>query len=417
MNKRTFIKSLALLGVNLSSTFSSKASNSTSFSEIDFGSADLWQQIRAGYRLKPDYLNLENGYYCFLPEQTLEKYIEHIREINYQGSYYMRTVQFQNKAKSAAKLAELIGADPEEVVLTRNTTESLDLIISGFPWKEGDEALVSNQDYGSMLSMFDLAAKRWKIKINRIDIPLHPENDEEIVSVYQQAITSKTRLVLVPHIVNITGQILPVRKIADMAHAHGVEIMLDGAHAVGHFDFKMSDLDCDYYGSSLHKWLSVPIGAGLLYVKKDRINSIEPLLAPFDINLKTIAYLNHIGTHPAATDLAVLDAIEFHNKIGSKRKEDRLRYIQRYWSDQVRDLPHVSVNTPKELHRSCGIANVGIKGINPTDMGKILMDKYQIYTAAIDGAGVKGCRIVPNVYTSENELDHFVDAIKKMSVL
>lgn len=417
MNKRTFIKSLALLGVNLSSTFSSKASNSTSFSEIDFGSADLWQQIRAGYRLKPDYLNLENGYYCFLPEQTLEKYIEHIREINYQGSYYMRTVQFQNKAKSAAKLAELIGADPEEVVLTRNTTESLDLIISGFPWKEGDEALVSNQDYGSMLSMFDLAAKRWKIKINRIDIPLHPENDEEIVSVYQQAITSKTRLVLVPHIVNITGQILPVRNIADMAHAHGVEIMLDGAHAVGHFDFKMSDLDCDYYGSSLHKWLSVPIGAGLLYVKKDRINSIEPLLAPFDINLKTIAYLNHIGTHPAATDLAVLDAIEFHNKIGSKRKEDRLRYIQRYWSDQVRDLPHVSVNTPKELHRSCGIANVGIKGINPTDMGKILMDKYQIYTAAIDGAGVKGCRIVPNVYTSENELDHFVDAIKKMSVL
>lgn len=417
MNKRTFIKSLALLGVNLSSTFSSKASNSTSFSEIDFVSADLWQQIRAGYRLKPDYLNLENGYYCFLPEQTLEKYIEHIREINYQGSYYMRTVQFQNKAKSAAKLAELIGADPEEVVLTRNTTESLDLIISGFPWKEGDEALVSNQDYGSMLSMFDLAAKRWKIKINRIDIPLHPENDEEIVSVYQQAITSKTRLVLVPHIVNITGQILPVRKIADMAHAHGVEIMLDGAHAVGHFDFKMSDLDCDYYGSSLHKWLSVPIGAGLLYVKKDRINSIEPLLAPFDINLKTIAYLNHIGTHPAATDLAVLDAIEFHNKIGSKRKEDRLRYIQRYWSDQVRDLPHVSVNTPKELHRSCGIANVGIKGINPTDMGKILMDKYQIYTAAIDGAGVKGCRIVPNVYTSENELDHFVDAIKKMSVL
>lgn len=417
MNKRTFIKSLALLGVNISSTFGSKASSPISFSGVDFESNDIWEQIRAGYRLKPDYLNLENGYYCFLPEQTLEKYIEHIREINYQGSHYMRTVQFQNKAKSAAKLAELIGADPEEVIVTRNTTESLDLIISGYPWKAGDEALVSNQDYGSMLSMFDLAAKRWKIKINRIDIPLHPQNDEEIVSAYQQAITPNTRLILVPHIVNITGQILPVRKIADMAHTYGAEIMLDGAHAVGHFDFKMSDLDCDYYGSSLHKWLSVPLGAGLLYVKKNRINGIEPLLAPFDMNLKTIAYLNHTGTHPAATDLAILDAIEFHNKIGAKRKEDRLRYIQRYWSDQLRDLPYVSVNTPKEISRSCGIANVGIQFINPTDMGKILLDKYQIYTAAIDGAGVRGCRISPNIYTSENELDQFVSVIKKMSQL
>ena len=409
------MKSLALLGVSTSSIFSSKASVSSSISEIDFESEDLWNQIRAGYRLKPDYINLENGYYCFLPEETLEKYIEHIREINYQGSFYMRGVQFENKAKSAAKLAELVGASPEELVLTRNTTESLDLIISGYPWKKGDEALVSNQDYGSMLSMFDMAAKRWGIKVNRIDIPLHPQNDEEIVAVYQQAITPQTRLMMVPHIVNITGQILPVKKIADMAHAHGVEIMLDGAHAIGHFDFKISDLGCDYYGSSLHKWLSVPIGAGLLYVKKDRISQIEPLLAPFDMNLKTISYLNHIGTHPAATDLAVLNAIEYHEKIGAKRKEDRLRYIQRYWSDQVRDVPGILVNTPKELHRSCGIGNVGVQNIKPADMGRMLMEEYKIFTAPIDGAGVKGCRISPNVYTSENELDQLVSALKKMA--
>lgn len=262
-----------------------------------------------------------------MPQETLEKYIEHIREINYQGSFYMRGVQFQNKVKSASKLAELVGASPEEVVLTRNTTESLDLIISGYPWKAGDEALVSNQDYGSMLTMFDMAAKRWGIKVNRIDVPMHPENDEEVVAAYEKAITPRTRLMVVPHIVNIIGQILPVKKIAYLAHSHGVEIMLDGAHAISQFEFKISELGCDYYGSSLHKWLSVPIGAGFLYVKKDRISQIEPLLAPFDMNLKTIAYLNHIGTHPAATDLAVLNPIEFHNKIGGKRKEDRLRYI------------------------------------------------------------------------------------------
>lgn len=415
MNKRTFVKSLALLGISTGSVFSLKAKDTQAFKEIDFDSDDIWEQIRAGYKLKPDYVNLENGYYCFLPQETLEKYIEHIREINYQGSFYMRGVQFQNKAKSAAKLAEFVGASADEVVLTRNATESLDLIISGYPWKAGDEALVSNQDYGSMLTMFDMAAKRWGIKVNRINIPMHPTNDEEVVTAYEKAITPKTRLMMVPHIVNITGHILPVKKIADMAHSYGVEIMLDGAHAVGQFEFKISEIGCDYYGSSLHKWLSVPIGAGLLYVKKDRISQIEPLLAPFDMNLKTIAYLNHIGTHPAATDLAVLNAIEFHNKIGGKRKEDRLRYIQRYWSDQVRNLPGVIVNTPIESQRSCAIGNVGLHKTKPGEMGTILMDKYQIFTAPIDGAGVQGCRISPNVYTSENELDKFVSAIKEMS--
>jgi selenocysteine lyase/cysteine desulfurase len=327
----------------------------------------------------------------------------------------MRTVQWENKAKSAAKLAELVGASPEEIVLTRNTTESLDLIISGYPWQADDEAIASNQDYGSMLSMFDLQAKRSGIKINRIDIPMHPENDAEIVAAYEKAITPRTKLMMIPHIVNITGHILPVKKIVAMAHSHGVEVMVDGAHAVGHYEFSISDLGCDFYGTSLHKWLSVPLGAGMLYVKKDRISKLEPLLAPFDLKLENIGYLNHIGTHPVATDLAVIDAIDFHQNIGGKRKEDRLRYIQRYWSDQVRDLPGIQVNTPKEMQRSCGIANVGVESMSPADMAKTLIEKYKIFTVAIDSVGVRGCRISPNIYTTEKELDVFVVALKEMS--
>ncbi len=413
MDKRKFIKSLTALGFT-APLFSTNAV-AKSLDSIDFKSEDIWAQIRAGYKLKPEYINLENGYYCFLPEQTLEKYISHIRDVNYQGSHYMRTVQWENKAKSASKLAELVGASPEEIVLTRNTTESLDLIISGFPWKAGDEAIVSNQDYGSMLSMFDLQAERSKIKINRIDIPMHPQNDEEVVSTYERAITSRTKLMMVPHIVNITGHILPVKKIVEMAHSHGVEVMIDGAHAVGHFQFSISDLGCDYYGSSLHKWLSVPLGAGMLFVKKDKISKLEPLLAPFDLKLETIGYLNHIGTHPVATDLAVIDAIDFQDSIGGKRKEDRLRYIQRYWSDQVRGLPGINVNTPEAINRSCGIANVGLDAVKPAEMAKILIEKYKIFTVAIDGVGVRGCRISPNLYTNENDLDHFVKALKEMS--
>lgn len=414
MNKRSFIKSLALLGFSSSSIFNSKA-RAKSIYELNFEAPDIWDQIRAGYKLKPDYINLENGYYCFLPEETLERYIQHLRDVNYHASSYMRTVQWDNKAKSAAKVAELIGADPEEVVLTRNTTESIDLIISGYPWKKGDEAIVSNQDYGSLLNMFELAERRYGIKVKRIDIPMHPENDEEIVDVYEKAITPKTKLMMVPHIVNITGHILPVRKIADMAHSHGVEIMLDGAHAVGHFDFNISELNCDYYGSSLHKWLSVPLGCGMLYVKKGKSQQIRPLLAPYELDQKTLLNLNHTGTHAVSTDLAVLDAIDFHNKMGSKRKEERLRYIQKYWSDQVRDLPGVNVNTPKEPQRSCGIANVGIDAVEPAEMAKMLMEKYKIYTVGINGSGVRGCRISPNVYTSENDMDQFVRAIKEMS--
>ena len=414
MNKRSFLKSLAALGIGSGTFFSAKAEE-FSLENLDYSADDIWDQIRKGYRIKPDYINLENGYYCFLPEETLEKYITHIREINYQASFYMRGVQFENKAKCAAQLAKFVGASPEEVVLTRNTTESLDLIISGYPWKPGDEAIFSHQDYGSMQTMFELASKRWGIKTVKIDIPMHPQNDEEVVEAYRKAITPNTKLMMVPHIVNITGHILPVRKIADMAHQHGVEIMLDGAHAVGHFAFNMHELDCDYYGSSLHKWLSVPLGAGMLFVKKDKISKIQPLLAPFDMNLKTIGYLNHIGTHPAATDLSVINALEFQDKIGIDRKEHRLRFLQKYWSDQVRNYPGIKVNTPHENHRCCGIGNVWVEKYTPADMGKTLMDKYKIFTAPIDGSGVKGVRVSPNIYTSTAELDQLVAALKEMA--
>ncbi|GAA0877045.1 hypothetical protein GCM10009119_00130 [Algoriphagus jejuensis] len=413
MNKRSFLKSLAVVG--LGTSLAPQQSKAFSLDNLDFSAEDIWDQLRKGYRLNPDYINLENGNYCFLPEETLEKYMNHIRDINYQAAYYMRTVQFDNKAKSAAAVAELVGASAEEVILTRNTTESLDLIISGYPWTAGDEAIYANQDYGTMQTMFELASKRWGIKTVKIDIPTHPKNDEEVVEVYRKAITPKTKLIMVPHIVNITGHILPVRKIADMAHKRGVEVMLDGAHAVGQFTFDLHELDCDYYGSSLHKWLSVPLGCGMLYVKKDKINKIQPLLAPGNLELKTILYLNQIGTHPVATDLTVLDAIDFHNRIGGKKKEERLRFLQKYWSDQVRNFPGITVNTPTDVERCCGIGNAWVEKMTPADMGKVLFEKYKIYSAPIDGAGIKGCRICPNVFTTTAELDQLVAALKEMA--
>ena len=374
--------------------------------------ATFWQQIREDYSLKPDYINLENGYYNIMPNPTLQKLMEHINRVNYEGSYYMRTEQWDNKAKVAARLADLVNATPEELIITRNTTESLDLITGGFPWKAGDEAIFAEQDYGAMQEHFKLVAKRYGIVNKTVSVPNHPKSDSEIVSLYEKQITSKTRLLMVCHMINITGHILPIRKICDMAHSHGVEVMVDGAHCVGHIDVDIKDLDCDYYGSSLHKWLSTPLGAGLLYVKKDKISKIWPLLAEHEREPDDIGRLNHTGTHPVHTDLTINDALDYLEIIGMERKENRMRYLQRYWSDSLRKIENIVINTPIDEHRSCGIANVGISHMKPADLAKTLKEEFQIFTVAIDYANVQGCRITPNVFTSTEELDFFKEAME-----
>lgn len=419
MKKRTFLKNLALSGLAGSASFQALAKTVDAYAHIPAeklaSDEGFWRKIREGYRLKPDYINLENGYYCFIPQEILESYIETIREINFQGSWYFRTVQWDNKDKAAARLAEMFGGSPDEIAITRNATESLDIIISGYPWQKGDEAIFAHQDYGSIKNMFELASRRHGMINKIVDIPNHPKSDEEIVKIYENAITPKTKMIMVSHMINITGQILPVKKICEMAHKHGVEVMLDGAHCIAHFDFKIDELGCDYYACSLHKWLSVPLGAGLLYTKKEKINQIWPLMAPYELDHTNIKNLNHTGTHPVATDLAVNFAIDYYNKIGPKRKEERLRYLQRYWSDKVRNIPGILLNTPEDPARSCGIANVGIKGMDPSIMAKTLLEKHRVYTVGIDYAGVNGCRITPNVYTTPEELDTFVEALKEMT--
>ncbi len=418
MDKRTFLRSAGLIGLGTMMGPSGLAKLIKSVADIPSAELakdeDFWKQIRADYLLNPDYINLENGYYCFLPKQTLEGLIKHIREVNYQGSYYMRTVQFDNKKAMAAKLAALAGCTTDELIITRNTTESLDIIIGGINWKPGDEAVMAEQDYPSMLNMFRQVAARYGVVNKIISVPNHPSSDEEIVNLYANVITEKTKLLMVCHMINITGHILPVRKICDMAHARGVDVMVDGAHAFGHFRFIIPELNCDYYGSSLHKWLSVPLGSGILYVKKENIKKIWPLIASGETNPDSILRLNQIGTHPVHTDLTVTEAIDYYNMLGAERKESRLRYLQHYWTGKVRNMPHVILNTPGDPVRSCAIANVGVNGIKQGELGDILFKKYKIYCAPILGANVHGCRITPNVYTSTEELDVLVKALTEL---
>ena len=419
MKKRQFIKDVLLTSIAAPIGLTGLAQ---SFKDKELVPAldlakdeDFWTSIRNQYILKPDYINLENGYYNFLPQPLLNKFIEHIKEVNLQGSYYMRTVQFENKKNIAARLAGIAGCLPEELVITRNTTESLDLVIGGLNWKAGDEAIMALQDYGAMLDMFEQVQNRYGVVNIKLSVPNHPKNDEEIVQLYASAITPKTKVILVSHMINISGHILPIRKICDMAHTKGVQVIVDGAHAFAHVKFRIDELNCDYYAAALHKWLSTPLGAGMLYIKKNNVKNLWPLLADGEKDMNKINRLNHIGTHPVHTDLTINDSIDYFEMIGAERKEARMRFLQNYWTSKVRNNPKILLNTPADPARSCGIANVGVEGITPADLATRLMKEFKIFTVAIDYANIRGCRITPNLYTTTAELDIFVNALNKLS--
>jgi len=415
VNKREFVKTLG--GASLGLMFSpSVLSRYMAMPHAELAQDEaFWATIRGKYKLTPEYINLENGYYSMQAEPVLEAFIGHVRSINVQASRYMRTRQPDDKLRVRTRLAKMAGVSPEELIITRNTTESLDTVISGYDWKPGDEAVMAAQDYGAMLDMFKLQARRHGIVNRVVSLPLDPQSDDELVQLYASAITPKTRLLMVGHMVNITGHILPVRKIADMAHARGVDVMCDGAHAFGQLAFRIPDLGCDYYGASLHKWLGTPLGAGILYVRQDKIAGLWPIYADESMADTDIRKLNHTGTHPVHTDLGIDDAIDFHESIGTERKEARLRYVQRYWTSRVRDVPNVLVNTPTDPKRSCAIANVGVRGMTPADLAKTLFERYKVFTVAIDTANVHGVRVTPQLFTTPKELDVLVRALKELA--
>jgi selenocysteine lyase/cysteine desulfurase len=417
MHKRDFLRTLGSASLGMMFTPSILARYAAMPAEHLAQDEAFWGALRGKYRLTSDYINLENGYYSMQSEPVLDAFVDHVRSVNFQASRYMRTRQVDDKLRVRTRLAKVAGATPDEIIITRNTTESLDTVIAGYDWKTGDEAVMSYQDYGAMLDMFKLQARRYGMVNRVVSLPLDPRSDDEIVQVYANAITPRTRLLMVCHMVNITGHILPVRAICDMAHSRGVDVMVDGAHAFAQLSFAIPDLGCDYFGASLHKWLGAPLGAGMLYVRKGKVAQLWPIYGDEGIPETDIAKLNHTGTHPVHTDLAIENAIEFHESIGVARKEARLRHLQQHWTKQVRGTPRIVLNTPADPKRCCAIANVGIAGMRPADLARTLLERYKVWTVAIDNAaaGVHGVRVTPQLFTTPAELDVLVRGLKELA--
>ena len=372
-----------------------------------------WREIQFAFTLDRTLINLNNGNQCPAPTVVHEACKRYMDWSN-QAPAYHRAIIEKNIETARRRLAAEFGADPEEIAITRNASESLQIAQMGIDLKPGDEVITTEQDYPRMLTTWDQRARRDKIKVTRIDFPC-PTTQADLLRRFETAITPQTRVLHFCHITNQSGQLFPVRELAMMARQRGIITIVDGAHALGHFPFKLSDLQMDYYGVSLHKWLLAPLGTGLLYVRKDRIASTWPLQAAPTRDDKDIRKFEEIGTHSAAPKLAIGEALLFHNGIGGKRKEARLRYLSRYWMNRLKDVPNIRFNTSFDPKQSCAIANVNIVGTNPVAIGSYLFDKHRIFTTPIIHEEFQGIRITPNVYTTLNELDRFCDVMETIA--
>ena len=376
---------------------------------------DYWATIQNAFSVTRGIINLNNGGVSPSPRVVTEALIRYIWEQEDIPAYTMWEILEPQCETIRTGLAELFGCDREEIAITRNASESLEILLDGMDFKAGDEILTTTQDYPRMLTTLRQREKRESLKLNLIKVPIPPKNLNEITAAFEKGITDRTRLILISHMINITGQITPVKAVCDLARARGIETIVDGAHSFAQFDFKQKDLGCDYFGTSLHKWLYAPKGTGLLYVKKEKIDKIWPLMATESKQVGDIRKFEEIGTHSAAPKLAIGEALLFHNGIGGKRKEARLRYLSRYWMNKLKDVPKIRFNTSFDANQSCAIANVQIEGTDPKAVTKYLFDKQKIFTVPIIHEEFQGLRITPNVYTTLGELDRFCQELERIA--
>src|SRR5712691_685061 len=373
---------------------------------------DYWSTIQNSFTVTRGIVNLNNGGVSPSPRIVTEALVRYIWQQEDATAYTMWQILEPQCETIRTGLAEMFGCDREEIAITRNASESLEILLMGMDFKPGDEILTTTQDYPRMLTTLRQRERREGLKLKLIQIPIPPKNLDEITAAFEKGITNRTRLILMSHQINITGQITPVKAVCEMARAKGIETIVDGAHSFAQFDFKQKDLACDYFGTSLHKWLHAPKGTGLLYVKRDKIEKLWPLMAAEAKQASDIRKFEEIGTHSAAPKLAIGEALLFHNGIGGKRKEARLRYLSCYWMNRLKDVPKIRFNTSFDANQSCAIANVHIEGTNPEAVTKYLFDKHRIFTVPIMNEEFQGIRITPNVYTTFGELDRFCEQME-----
>jgi selenocysteine lyase/cysteine desulfurase len=420
LNRRSFLGLTGALGATVLGT---KVNGFAEIEQATSGIAHLtpeevaadeffWRDIQLAFTLDRTMINLNNGNSCPSPAVVHEAYKRYL-DFSNQNPYYHRSLIERNHETTRRRLAAEFGCDPEEMAVTRNSSEALQIAQCGIDLEPGDEVVTTEQDYGRMLTTWDQRVRRDGITLTRINFPV-PTTQDDLYTRLEQAITPRTKVLHFCHITNLTGQLFPVKRLSQMARARGIRTIVDGAHAFAHFPYKLADLDCDYYGVSLHKWLLAPTGTGFLYVRKELIPTTWPLQAAPARQDDDIRKFEAIGTHPAGARAAINEALAFHQAIGAERKAARLHYLTTRWGNRLKGHPNLVLNSDLSKGQTWGLANVGITGVDTRKLVAFMWDKYRIVINAIVRDEYQGLRVTPNVYTSLESIDTFSTAMEEV---
>jgi isopenicillin-N epimerase len=375
----------------------------------------VWAEVARAFTVDRSLVNLNNGGVSPSPAWVQDAMKRHLDFSNNAPAWSMWQILEPQREGVRQRMAREWGVDPEEIAFTRNASEGLQICQLGFDLQRGDEILTTTQDYGRMLTTFRQRERREGVVLRQIRIPTPAEDAAEVVRLFEEAITPRTRMILVCHMINLTGQILPVREITALGRRRGIPVVVDGAHALAHNHFSLGELDVDFYATSLHKWLFAPHGTGLLYVRRERIPELWPLMAAPESMDDDIRKFEEIGTHPAANTLAIGEALTFHQGIGGERKEARLVYLREYWAERLLAAsPRVRLHTSRQPGLACGLATVEVEGVEPGPLAAHLWERHRILATPIVHAEFRGLRITPSVYTTLEELDRFVEAMERI---
>lgn len=380
-------------------------------SEFDAQDEDFWAQIQQAFTLDRNTVNFNNGGCSPSPRIVQETLRRQLEFSNQAPSNYMWRILEPEVESVRQRLAKMFNVDAEEVAITRNASESLETLILGMDLHAGDEVLTTILDYPRMITTIQQRERREGVKMVQVKVPVVPKNAEDLLAPIRNAINSRTKMLVVSQVSFMNGQIFPIREIVEEARSRKIPVVVDGAHAFVQYEFDNSNLNCDFYGTSLHKWLMAPIGTGMLYVKKNRIEEVWPLMAADKLKNTDIRKFEEIGTHPAANHNAIGEAITFHEMIGMKRKEARLRYLRHRWTDRLVDNKKFKFFTNLDPKHSCALTTVGIQGIPTAELVAWLLAKHNIFVTNIINPDIDGIRVSPNVYSTVQEVDRFADAM------
>ena len=425
-NRRNFLNKISLLSASAitanifqpawSRNLNAALKNVENVHPAELASDDeFWHYVQQSYTVAANFINLNNGGVSPAPKVVADAMKRYYDISNEAPSYFMWRVIDQGREPLRKNLAQLAGCDAEEIALHRNASEALETIIFGIDLKAGDEVVLSKQDYPNMIGAWKQREKREGIKLVWINLDLPSEDENYLVKQYTDAFTPKTKMVQITHMINWIGQKMPVKLIADAAKKKNIEVLVDGAHTFAQFEFKIPDLNCDYFGTSLHKWLGAPIGTGLLYVRKEKIKNIWPLFGAGEKEEDNIRKFEHLGTRPFYIEQATDKAIDFYDMIGAKRKEERLLYLKNYWMQKVKDITNVKLHTSFKKEFGCAIGMVSVDGKTAAALDNYLWTNYKIHAVGINWENIHGLRVTPNVYTSTKNLDRLAEGIEKFA--